>query len=118
MAGAIQRSLDSELEHVETVRDYEYRDLERFDRIAYAMHALRLLSPPHVTVAIYRAGLRLRLERGRDLRAGAGATWATLGIPPHASRRQIALVVAEVAGLAGVPYVVDLLVNAADRAAD
>ena len=106
----------SELEHVETVRDYEYRDLERFDRIAYALEAFRLLSPPRVTVAIYRAGLRLRLERGRDLRAGAGATWATLGIPPHASRRQIALAVADLAGLAGVPYVVDLLANAADRA--
>jgi hypothetical protein len=117
MAAAVSRNLDSELEHVETVRDYEYRDLERFDRIAYAMHALRLLSPPRVTVAVYRAGLRLRVERGRDLRAGAGATWATLGIPPHASRRQIALAVADLAGLAGAPYVVDLLVNAADRAA-
>ena len=118
MAGATQRGLADELEHVETVRDYEYRDLERFDRIAYAMHALRLLAPPRVTVAIYRAGLRLRVERGRDLRAGTGSSWATLGIPPHASRRQIALAVAELAGLSGVPYVVDLLVNAADRAAD
>jgi hypothetical protein len=116
MALAAERRLESELEHVETVRDYEYRDLERFDRIAYAMHALRLLSPAKTTVAIYRAGLRLRVERGRDLRAGAGATWATLGIPPHASRRQIALAVAELAGVAEVPFVVDLLVNAADRA--
>jgi hypothetical protein len=116
MPGAIERRLLNELEHVEPVRHYEYRDLERFDRIAFAMHALRLLSPPKVTVAIYRAGLRLRVERGRDLRAGAGATWATLGIPPHASRRQIALAVAELAGLGEVPYVVDLLVNASDRA--
>jgi hypothetical protein len=113
---AIERRLRNELEHVEPVRHYEYRDLERFDRIAFAMHALRLLSPPKVTVAIYRAGLRLRVERGRDLHAGAGATWATLGIPPHASRRQIALAVAELAGLAEVPYVVDLLANSCDRA--
>jgi hypothetical protein len=118
MPGAIERRLLDELEHVEPDRHYEYRDLERFDRIAFAMHALRLLSPPKVTVAIYRAGLRLRVERGRDLRAGAGASWATLGIPPHASRRQIALAVAELAGLAEVPYVVDLLVTAADRALD
>jgi hypothetical protein len=59
---AIERRLRNELEHVEPVRHYEYRDLERFDRIAFAMHALRLLSPPKVTVAIYRAGLRLRAE--------------------------------------------------------
>jgi hypothetical protein len=117
MAEATARRLADELEHVETVRDYEYRDLERFDRIAYALHALRLLSPPRVTVAIYRAGLRLRLEQGRDLRAGEGRTWATLGIPSHASRRQIALAVAELAGCSGVPYVVDLLIRAADRAA-
>jgi hypothetical protein len=115
---AIALRLANELEHVDPVRDYEYRDQERFDRIAYAMYALRLLSPPKVTVAIYRASLRLRVEQGRDLRAGGDATWATLGVPPHASRRQIALAVAELAGLAEVPYVVDLLVNAGARATD
>ncbi len=102
-----------DLEHVEPIRQYEYRDPERFDRIAYALHALDVLAPPALTVAVYPANLHLHVERGNDHRAGPPAEWAILGIPPHASRRQIAVAVADLAGLADTPYVVDLLVAAA-----
>jgi hypothetical protein len=101
------------LEHVEPVRQYEYRDPERFDRIAYARHALDVLAPPKLTVALYSANLHLHVERGNDHRAGPPAEWAILGIPPHASRRQIAVAVVDLAGLAGTPYIVDLLVASA-----
>ena len=38
--------------------------------------------------------------------------WALVGIPPHASRESIAVALAELAGVAWQPFVIDLLLMA------
>lgn len=97
---------------VDRVRHYEAADPEDFDRIDFAMHALRLLRPQRLTVAVYRRHAELRVECVRDLAQGEGARWAMVGIPPRASRAQIAHALAELAGVADVPYAVDVLLSA------
>lgn len=87
----------------------EHRDGREFDRIAFAMRALRRLRPKRMKVAVYQAVAALHVETGRDLRRGEGATWAMVGIPPHASREHIAYALAELLGVAEVPYAVQML---------
>jgi hypothetical protein len=84
--------------------------VERFDRLEFAMRALRFLRP-RMSVAIYTRHRDLRVDRGCDLARPDGA-WAIVGIPPHASRQHIALALAELAGVEQVPFAVDLLVAA------
>jgi len=86
---------------------------ENFDRIAFAMRLLRVLRPPHLRIAVYERYHELKVERGRDL--ANGPSWAMVGIPPHASREHIALALAELAGVARVPFLVDLLATAGGR---
>jgi hypothetical protein len=93
---------------VDETRRFERRSLERFDRIAFAMRALRIVRPEHMRVAVYTRTSNLRVERGRDLDSEE-AGWALIGIPPDASRQSIALALAELAGLGSAPFVVDLL---------
>lgn len=90
-------------------RKIEPRDYREFDRIAFAMRALQRLRPKRMTVAVYSAVSSLRIERGRDLSRSDGATWAIVGIPPHASREHIAYALVELAGVASVPYAVQAL---------
>jgi hypothetical protein len=85
---------------------------ERFDRIEFAMRVLRILSPPGLRIAVYERYHELTVERGRPL--ASGPSWAMIGIPPHASREHIALALAELAGVARVPFMVDLLAAAGD----
>jgi hypothetical protein len=80
---------------------------EEFDRIGFAMRLLAILRPPRMRIAVYERYQELTVERGRNLESGP--TWAMVGIPPHASREHIALALAELAGIARVPFVVDLL---------
>lgn len=89
----------------------EYRDGGEFDRIAFALRALRRLRPKRMKVALYEAVSALRVESGRDFKRGEGATWAIVGIPPHASREHIAYALAELAGVASVPYAVQMLLR-------
>lgn len=98
----------SELSVVEEARRLDGRSFERFDRIAFAMRALRVVCPERMRVAVYTRTQNLRVERGRDLDR-AEASWALVGIPPDASRQSIALALAELAGLGTAPFVVDLL---------
>jgi hypothetical protein len=107
--------LQSPYEYVDEARHFEPADSESFDRIAFALRALDWLQPPRVTVALYSRRRELRIETGRDLKSGYGASWAMVGIPPHASRRHIAHALAELAGLEDVPFIVDLVVKAASR---
>jgi hypothetical protein len=107
---------DTRYEQIDPQRSVEYRDPSEFDRIAFAMRALRRLRPKRMTVAVYSAVSALRVERGRDLRRGEGATVAIVGIPPHASREHIAYALAELAGIESVPYAVNMLL--ADDGAD
>lgn len=93
----------------EEARRLEYRDHEDFDRLAFAVRALRKLRPRRMKVALYQAVSSLRVESGRDFRRGEGATWAIVGIPPHASREHIAYALAELAGVESVPYAVQMV---------
>jgi hypothetical protein len=87
----------------------EYRDPSEFDRIAFAMRALRRLRPRRMKVAVYSAVSALHVQSGRDFARGEGASWAMVGIPPHASREHIAYALVELAGVASVPYAVQML---------
>ena len=90
-------------------RQIEYHDKTEFDRIAFAMRALRRLKPKGMTVAVYSAVSALRIRSGRDLAGGDGARWAIVGIPPHASREQIAYALAELAGAEKTPFAVQMV---------
>lgn len=89
---------------------YERDDLS-FDRVAFAMHALRLVKPPGMTVAVVETRRGVHTQRGRDLRGGRDASWGLLGVPPHASRADIAVAVASLAGKSGDPFVLDLIIG-------
>src|SRR5262249_8611503 len=97
-----------EFERERAVRTYEHDD-EPFDRVAFAMELLARLRPARMRVAVYERYEELRIEVGRDFGRGEGARWAMLGVPPDASRRHIALAVAELAGVARVPFLVETL---------
>src|SRR5438477_7139791 len=82
---------------------------ERFDRLAFAERALRLVRPPHTTVALCAGAqgsrARVKLDAGRSWGASdARARWAILSVPPTASKRAIAVAVAGLAGPAHEPY--------------
>lgn len=99
---------DTHYEHVDPRRQLRYRDPSDFDRIAFAMRALRRLRPARMTVAVYSAVSTLHIESWRDLRREGGSQ-AIVGIPPDASREHIAYALAELAGVASVPYAVQML---------
>ena len=102
---------ESHYQWFESVRRVEEGTSERFDRIAFAMRTLRIVQPP-MTVAVYPRRRGLSVDRGTDP-TPERREWAIVGIGPQASREHIALAVAELAGVAGVPFAVDLLINAA-----
>ena len=96
-------------ELVDEVRRFDATTEERFDRVAYALAAFRLLRTPGLTVAVYLRRAGTRFEAVRDLRGDDGARWALCGVSPRESRAQIARAVAELSGIEDVPYAVDLL---------
>lgn len=110
------RQHESPYELIDEQRRIEYRDADEFDRIAFAMRALRRLRPKRMTVAIYEAVSSLHVASGRDFKGGEGATWAMVGIPPHASREHIAYALAELAGVESVPYAVQMVLADGKRA--
>ncbi|HVY48683.1 MAG TPA: hypothetical protein VHB21_22500 [Minicystis sp.] len=83
-------------------------DPRPFDRVAFAMRALARLAPKKMTVAVYPSSTALNVRTGRDLRA-EGASWAIVGVPPHASKEYIAYALAELVGVESVPYAVQML---------
>jgi len=95
---------------VDEQRRIDATSSEQFDRIAFAMRALRLLRP-RMTVAVYPRTSSLAVERVHDRSKQGGITWATLGVPPDASRAHIALAVAELAGERRTEWVLDFLVG-------
>ncbi len=103
------REAESPYRIVEEQQRIEYHDLEEFDRIAFALRVLRRLRPKRMKVAIYEAASSMHVESGRDFHRGEGATWAIVGIPPHASRAHIAYSLAVLAGVDEVPYAVQML---------
>jgi hypothetical protein len=99
-------------ELIEERDDLDESSHEEFDRMAFAMNALDLVRPPGMTVAVCGGSSRLRVEEGRSWGRGEGARWALVCIPPNASRRAIAVALAQLAagrGRGASPYVLDLL---------
>jgi hypothetical protein len=90
---------------------HDLDDPEPFDRIEFAMRALAVLQPHRMTVAVYPRHRKLHVERGRDWERRDGGSWATVGIPPQASRQSIVLALAELSGHRSSPWVVDLLLH-------
>jgi hypothetical protein len=97
---------------IDEVRSFEATDAEDFDRVDFAIQALRTLRPPRLTVAVYRRHSGIRVDSVRDLRGGEGARWAMIGVPPRASRAQIAHAIAELAGVSSLPYGIDVMLGA------
>ena len=95
----------------EDLRELAEEDDEPFDRFAFAMAALDLLRPPRTRVALCAGSSRVRIESGRAWGRGEGARWALLSIPARASRRAIALAVAEIAYGSGAPWALDVLLT-------
>lgn len=103
-------SVDEHRLHIQEERhQLDTTSSERFDRIAFTMHALRVLSP-RLTVAVYPRTRSLHVDKVRDL-------WATLGVPPDASREHIILAVAELAGVPNPSLLVDLALASPSPAA-
>jgi hypothetical protein len=84
------------------------------DAMAFARRVLDILSPRRVSVALYEGCFDLRVEHGRDWNGAPNARWATVAIPAGETPERIALVLAELAGVAHVPYVLQTLLAAAD----
>jgi hypothetical protein len=103
------RSLGS---FVDEVREIEPADPEEFDRVAFALEAVRALGPKPITVAVYPRQQGLRVDTVRDWGRGGDALWVMLGVPARASRAQIAYALADLAGTTDLPYAVDVLLNA------
>lgn len=93
---------------VESQVRFEAKDEERFSRLDFALRVLDILNPK-VHVTLYSAIRHLQIHRGRDFARGPDASWALVAIPPKASRYHIAFALAELAGKADHPYVVDLV---------
>ncbi len=103
---------------------------ESFDRAAFARRAIELVKPRRTTIAICEGATRLRVESGRiwgrphataEGAAPGEATgtgeldderWALLAIPARASRRAIAIAVAQLAR-APRAYALDVLLGEA-----
>jgi len=98
------------LEITDPFRERRTRDPSDFDRIAFALSALRKLRSTGLRVAVYPRLTSFHTQAGSDLR-GSGR-WAILGIPADASREQIALAIAELAGVGELPYSVAALLTA------
>ncbi len=94
--------------------DLAEEDDEPFDRLAFAMAVLELVRPPRTRVAICAGTSRVRVESGRAWGRGDGARWALVSIPARASRRAIALAVAELFRGTATPWALDILLGGHD----
>jgi hypothetical protein len=99
---------ESRFQIVETQRVFESGDAERYSRLDFALAVLDILRPD-IDVVVYPGRRRLQIERGRNWSQRPDAAWALIGIPPNASRYQVAFALAELVGKAHEPFVVDLL---------
>jgi len=84
------------------------------DAMAFARRALSILAPREVSVALYEGRFDLRVEQGRDWNGRPDTRWAMVAIPPGETPERIAVVLAELAGVAHVPYVIETLLAAVE----
>lgn len=97
-------------------RDHERHPWQRFDRVAFALRALRLLIPSDTRIAVFRSN-RLQVTQGLDLARGPSARWVMLGIPWDASAESIVLALTELAGVGQHPYSLEATLSWARSAA-
>jgi hypothetical protein len=102
---------ESRFQIVEAQRVFESADGERYSRIDFALAVLDILRPA-IDVVVYPNLRRLQIKHGRNWSQHSRANWALIGIPPTASRYQVAYALAELVGKAQEPFVVDLLARA------
>jgi hypothetical protein len=95
-------------------KEHDAPDVESFDRLAFAASALELVRPARMTVALCGRSARLRVEAGRKWGCDRGERWALVSVPETASRRAIALAIAELTDGESRPYALDVLIAAAD----
>ncbi len=107
------RNLFDGPESADVERDLAEEDDEVFDRMAFAALALDLMSVKRTRVVLCEGHTRVRLESGRAWGRGPGERWAMLSVPRRASRRAIALAVAQLAHGQPVPYAFDILLGEA-----
>ncbi|HEU5072987.1 MAG TPA: hypothetical protein VFU02_02425 [Polyangiaceae bacterium] len=96
--------------------DYERHPWQRFDRVAFALRALRVLIPRETRIVVFRSN-RLQVTQGLDLARGSHARWVMLGIPWDASAESIVLALAQLDGLRQRPYALEATLEAARAAA-
>src|SRR5262245_10084926 len=96
---------------VDEAREVQPADPEEFDRVGFALEAVSALRGARLTVAVYPRRSGLRVDAVPDLRGGEGARWVMFGVPPRASRAQIAHALADLAGVTNVPYALDVLLR-------
>jgi hypothetical protein len=97
--------------------DYERHPWQRFDRVAFALRALRLLIPRETRIAVFRSN-HLHVVQGRDLARGPNARWVMLGIPSDASAESIVLALTQIEGVGQHPYTLEATLDTARRAGD
>jgi hypothetical protein len=88
---------------------YEVSD-EPFDRMEFANQALDLVCPRNTRVALCTGRRGVRVEAGRWWGRSERSRWAMLVVPPHASRRAIAVAVASLAE-EHAPWALDVLMR-------
>ena len=74
-----------------------------------------MLRPRGLSVAVVEGSSVLRVLQGRQWDAPAGSRWATVVIPPTLSRIEIAVAMAELAGVAPRPLLMALLTDGIER---
>ncbi|MEM1028830.1 MAG: hypothetical protein AAF928_14955 [Myxococcota bacterium] len=105
---------ENRYERVARNASFEWYDRHAFDRLAFANRVLDLIQPKDMSVVLYRGVRELRIER-RQRRPGSKRSWASVAIPPHVPPERIVYALAELAGVADVPFVVDLLLSHANH---
>jgi len=104
------RGSSTDKRFVEFVNDEREYDREAFNRVAYAAQLLKMLKVRQ-KVAICVGTERIHVEQGGLPGLPRSKPWAILSIPPDASRAHIAITIAELAGRARDPYVLDMMLR-------
>lgn len=92
-----------------------YRRVQRaargFDGVAYAMRLLRFLDPPLLSVYVRRSARELQTEGGRAWGRAPGERWASIAIPPSATRMDIVTAILAVTGRDNEPLLLEVLLR-------
>ena len=98
-----------------TSRAIDRRSGRRFDRLAFALRAVRLLQLPRTRVAVFPSN-RLTVHAGREWGPVSELRWAMVGIPADATARSIVLALTEIATTETATHALTAALAAADHA--